>query len=104
MIVHVGCENLKSTCELVRLYRPSRTIVATGDETNSSRTIVATGDETSSSRTIVATGDDRCSFISLLKAQHAQENGAAAIGLMPTTFFKPATIGNGLNFKPCLSY
>jgi len=29
-----------------------------------------------------------------LQAQHAQENGAAAIGLMPTTFFKPATIGN----------
>jgi len=41
VIVHVGCESLKNTCEL---------------------------------------------------AQHAQENGAAAIGLMPTTFFKPATI------------
>ena len=66
-----------------------------------SRTLVNWWD---SSRAIVATGDDRCSFISLLKAQHAQENGAAAIGLMPTTFFKPATIGNvpGLNFKPCL--
>ena len=31
-----------------------------------------------------------------MQAQHAQENGAAAIGLMPTTFFKPATIGNAV--------
>ena len=29
-----------------------------------------------------------------MQASHAQDIGAAAIGVMPTTFFKPSSIGN----------
>ncbi len=29
-----------------------------------------------------------------IQASHAQDIGAAAIGVMPTTFFKPSSIGN----------
>ena len=35
-----------------------------------------------------------CWSLSVLsQAQHAEESGAAAVGVMPTTFFKPSSIG-----------
>ena len=66
VIVHVGCNNLKETCELVR------------------------------HREIADSAQFPFLFFFHLystQAMHAQEIGADAIGVMPPVFFKPANIG-----------
>lgn len=63
IIVHVGTESVKTTCAL------------------------ASRNSTSGSSVIFY------NHTFLFQAKHAQDCGASAIGVMPTTFFKPETIG-----------
>lgn len=68
VIAHVGCESIRDTCELV--YYNYIIILCVYVSKRFSRLIMC-----------------------LSQAQHAQQCGASAIGVMSPTFFKPLSIG-----------